>query len=213
MTFAPPLIWLGAPMKALIHGLPQRFGQVLSNLFRSTPVRRLGKNLVRPRVCWLAATGTLIAWHVPALFMVGLGSQVWHTVEQASFLTTGLLFWLPVINPWPADSSRSEWPILLYLFLATLPCDILSAFLVFCDRAVYPIYFSLPRPLGLSALQDQENAGALMWTCVSVVYLIAGTIVAARLLSPKRPRQYGVVKSNALLNAAPQTAQQGVEVI
>ena len=213
MTFAPPLIWLAVPMKPLLHGLPPRFGQVLSNLFGSAPVRRLGKNLARPRVCWLAAAGTLVGWHVPALFMLGFGSQVWHTIEQASFLTTGLLFWWPVIKPWPADSSRSEWSILLYLFLATFPCDILSAFLVFCDRAVYPIYFSMPHPLGLSALQDQENAGALMWTCVTVVYLIAGTIFAARLLSPERSHRYGVVKSDSPLHTSPQAAQQSMEVI
>jgi hypothetical protein len=36
---------------------------------------------------------------------------------------------------------------------------VLSVFLVFGDRAVY---FSSPRPLGFSALEDQQYAGAAM---------------------------------------------------
>ena len=76
--------------------------------------------------------------------------------------------------------------MLLYLFLATLPCDILSGFLVFCDRVVYPVFLSSPRSFGLSALEDQQCAGALMWTCVTIVYLVAGAVFTARLLSPQR---------------------------
>ena len=64
--------------------------------------------------------------------------------------------------------------MLLYLFLATLPCDILSGFLVFCDRVVYPVFLSSPHSFGLSALEDQQFAGALMWTCVTLVYVVAG---------------------------------------
>jgi cytochrome c oxidase assembly factor CtaG len=118
--------------------------------------------------------------------MLGLRSEMWHGAEQASFLATGLLFWSPVVRPW---QNRAKWPessILLYLFLATLPCDILSGFLVFCDRVVYPVFLSSPRSFGLSALEDQQCAGALMWTCVTVVYVVAGAVFTARLLSPHR---------------------------
>ncbi len=75
--------------------------------------------------------------------------------------------------------------MLLYLFLAILPCDILSGFLVFCDRVVYPVYLSSPRRFGLTVLEDQQCAGALMWTCVTLVYVIAGAFSAARILSPR----------------------------
>jgi putative membrane protein len=214
MALAPPLIWLGAPMKPLIHGLPQRFVEgPISQLFHSTPAQRVGRTMAQPAVCWLAATATLIGWHIPAVFMLGLRSEAWHAIEQASFLTSGLLFWWPVVQPWPRASHRSEWSILLYLFLATLPCDILSGFLVFCDRVVYPVYFSSPRPLGFSALEDQQCAGALMWTCVTVVYFIAGTILAARLLSPEVSRHNWVMRSDSPLIASTQTTRSNLEVI
>jgi cytochrome c oxidase assembly factor CtaG len=75
--------------------------------------------------------------------------------------------------------------MLIYLFLATLPCDILSAFLAFCDRVVYTVYLSTPKHSAISALEDQQCAGALMWTCVTIVYLLAATILTTRLLSAR----------------------------
>ena len=194
MTLAPPLIWFGAPMKPLLHGLPQGFGNVMSHVFRSPPVQRLGRAIAHPAVCWLAAAATLVGWHVPSLFALGMRSGLWHTTEQVSFLASGLLFWWPVIKPGQGASNGSEWPILLYLFAATLPCDILSGFLVFCDRVVYPVFSSSPQSFGLSALEDQQCAGALMWTCVTVVYLIAAAIVAARLLSPHRLEERSILQ-------------------
>ena len=213
MTLAPPLIWFGAPMRPLLHGLPQGFGNAMSHCFRSPPIQGLGRAIAHPTVCWLAAAATLVGWHVPSLFALGMRSGLWHSIEQVSFLASGLLFWWPVIKPGHEASNGSEWPILLYLFLATLPCDILSGFLVFCDRVVYAAYFSSAHRIGFSALEDQQCAGALMWTCVTLVYLIAGTIYAARLLSPETPRQYRAVKSDSLLSRVTQTIQQSMEVV
>ena len=189
MTFAAPFILLGAALKTLLYGLPYRLVKIMGRSFRSTGLHRVWNALTHPVICWLGAVSTLVAWHIPAVFVLGLRSQMWHGIEQASFLATGLLFWRPVVQP---QRSASKWPepsLLVYLFLATLPCDLLSGFLVFCDRVVYPVYFSSSQPFGLSALEDQQCAGALMWTCVTLVYLIAGAIVTARLLSPHRSEE------------------------
>jgi cytochrome c oxidase assembly factor CtaG len=164
--------------------LPQQLLQALDHPLRSEPMRQLARVVKHPALCWFAAAGALVVWHIPSVFMLGLRSQPWHAAEQASFLATGLLFWSPVVGPVQNSLKWPESSILLYLFLATLPCDILSAFLVFCDRVVYPVFLSSPRSFNLSALEDQQCAGALMWTCVTVVYLIAGTVFTARLLSP-----------------------------
>lgn len=172
MTIAPPLIWLGEPLKAL----------------RSTwwPFRkRLGRKIGHPVFCWLAATVVLVAWHVPAMFQLGMRSSTGHCIEHASFFTTGLLFWWPVIQPWPSLEIWPRWSMLLYLFFATLPCDVLSGLLVFSDRVVYPMYLSMPPMGGLSPLEDQECAAALMWTCVTIVFLVAGAILSMQVLSPK----------------------------
>ena len=213
MTVAAPLIWLGVPVKVLLQGLPQQFVQaVIHPLWRSAPVQQSRMVLTHRAVCWFGAVATLVGWHIPALFMLGMQSGMWHVIEQVSFLVSGLLFWWPVVQPWSGVSRSPEWLILLYLFLATLPCDILSGFLVFCDRVVYPAYFSSSQPFGLSALQDQQCAGALMWTCVTVVYMIAGTILTARLLSGGSFPQCCIPNSDSQRSMSSQMTRQSMEV-
>jgi cytochrome c oxidase assembly factor CtaG len=101
----------------------------------------------------------------------------------------------------------------LYLFLATLPCDILSGFLVFCDRVVYPEFLSSARSFGLSALEDQQCAGALMWTCVTIVYVIAGSVFTARLLSPYRSGELTTSQFDSRRIAVRQTDPQRIEAV
>jgi putative membrane protein len=213
MTLAPPLILFGMPRKSLAHGLPQRLLQAIRRPFRSELMQQLANVVTHPALCWLAAAGTLIVWHIPSVFMLGLRSQMWHGVEQASFHATGLLFWSPVVRPLRKSWKWPESSILLYLFLATLPCDILSGFLVFCDRVVYPVFLSSRGSFGLSALQDQQCAGALMWTCVTVVYLIAGAVFTARLLSPHRSEELAIPPFDSRRIAARRTDPHRMEAV
>jgi cytochrome c oxidase assembly factor CtaG len=138
-------------------------------------------------------------------------SPAWHLFEHMSFLVTGLLFWRPVVQP-DGNEPRQNLSIILYLFFATLPCDILSAFLVFSDRVVYPIYFSSSHQFGFSPLVDQQCAAALMWTCVTVVYFVAGAILTMRLLAPNGLPQVGSLSSK-LRDANPQGRSQLVEAL
>jgi cytochrome c oxidase assembly factor CtaG len=214
MTFAAPLILLGLPVMPLLHGLPQQFAQmVVGPLFRWPPVKRLGRMLGRPVFSWLVATTTLVGWHVPAIFTLALQSGAWHAFEQANFLVAGLLFWWPVVQPWPNAPAEPRWSILLYLFLATLPCDILSAFLVFSERVAYPVYLSASRQSDLSVLTDQQCAGALMWTCVTFVYLVPAAILSTRLLAPRNSRAEDLAQSEFLHIVAPQSNPKRVEVL
>ena len=149
-------------------------------------VKSYGRLLTHPLFCWLAATLVLTAWHIPAIFELTLHRHWLHQIEQASFLGSGLLFWWPVILPLSTTAIWPRWSIPLYLFCATLPCDVLSAFLSFYERVVYRHYLMAPRVFGISALQDQEFAAALMWVCVTLIYLIPAIVVSVEILSPRR---------------------------
>ena len=213
MTFAPALILLGEPFLMFWHGLP-RFGKIVFGpFFRRPLVQRFARMISRPALCWIVSASTLLAWHVPALFTLGMRSEVWHCVEQGSFLGAGFLFWLPVVQPWPSVSIGPQWSTLLYLFLATLPCDLLSGFLVFSDRVAYPMYFSMPRHFGFSVLEDQQCAAALMWTCVTLVLLVPAAILSTRLLSPRSFYHVNVAQSELHGGAASQRDQQHLEIV
>jgi putative membrane protein len=148
---------------------------------------------VHPVICWLAGTGIVVWWHIPTIFDLGMSSAAWHGIEQGTFLVAGLLFWLPVMEPftagnWTGEKStggKSPWSVPLYLFLATLPCDALSAFLTFCGHAVYRSYISEPELSRTAVLLDQACAGALMWVWVTFAYLFPAVGITLRILSPR----------------------------
>ncbi|HST10655.1 MAG TPA: cytochrome c oxidase assembly protein [Terriglobales bacterium] len=213
MTFAPALILLGEPLLSFWNGLSGLGRDVLSTLFRRQSVQRFGWALSRPALCWIVSALTLLGWHVPALFALGMHSEVWHCLEQASFFGAGFLFWWPVVQPWPSVSKRPQWTTLLYLFLATLPCDLLSGFLVFSDRVAYPLYFSMPRHFGFSVLADQQCAAALMWTCVTLVYLVPAAILSTRLLSPRSFLRGDLVQPELRPSAAAHQNTQTVKAV
>jgi putative membrane protein len=182
MTVAAPLLLAAAPALPLLYGLPSRFAQG-DILFRSQLAGWLECPLRNRALYWLAGTIAVIGWHLPVAFQLALRSQWAHSLEDLSFLLAGLLFWWPVIIP-PRSVRKSRWYVPLYLFLATLPCDILSAFLAFCNRVVYPSYLSATQLGGWAPLQDQECAGALMWVWVTFAYLIPAVVITIQILSP-----------------------------
>src|SRR5262249_24866552 len=86
MAAGPPLVLLAAPVLPFRHGLPESIiHRVLDPLVHRSQVRSLGRVLTHPVFCWLAGTVTVIGWHVPALFDLGVRSHWWHETQRASF--------------------------------------------------------------------------------------------------------------------------------
>ncbi|HET6931527.1 MAG TPA: cytochrome c oxidase assembly protein [Candidatus Acidoferrum sp.] len=213
MTVAPALILLGEPVLVFWIGMPLLARHVLRRALRRSPLRGFARMMTRPAFCWTVSAVTLLGWHLPTLFTLGMRSEGWHMVEQISFFVAGLLFWWPVIRPWPSASTGPRWSMLLYLFLATLPCDILSGFLVFSDRVAYPVYFSAPRLFGFSVLEDQQCAAALMWTCVTLIYFVSAAIISLKLLAPRTSHEHDFQQSQFSGGPVPQSTRRSLEVV
>jgi hypothetical protein len=94
-----------------------------------------------------------------------------------------------------------------------LPCDILSGFLVFSDRVAYPAYASMPRHFGFSVMEDQQCAAALMWACVTLVYLVPAAILSNRLLSPRSFYRGDLVQPELCANTATHGDPQRLEAV
>jgi len=184
MSVAPPLIVLGAPAVPILRGLPRwMISRLLRPLFVSRVFDAAGSFLTRPRVAWLAMNAAYIGWHIPRAYEFALASENWHNFEHACFFFTNLMFWWPIIRPWPSRPLQSRWVLVPYLLLADIVNTGVSAFLCFSGRLLYPSYDAVPRPFGFSALNDQVAAGAFMWVCGSVVYLVPAVAIVARLLA------------------------------
>jgi putative membrane protein len=213
MTVAPALILLGEPVQVFRIGMPSFARLSLRRALRRPTLRQFARLVTRPAMCWTVSALTLAVWHIPALLTLGVRSAAWHTIEQATFFGAGLLFWWPIIQPWPSASTQPRWSMLLYLFLATLPCDILSGFLAFSDRVAYPVYFSAPRLFGFSVLDDQQCAAALMWTCITLIYLVPAAIISTKLLAPRTSREHDLRQPQLGGGPVPQSAPRSVEVV
>jgi putative membrane protein len=188
MSIAPPLIILGAPVVPVLRGLPRRFIRLLRPLFVAGALPAAGRFLTRPRVAWLAMAAAYIGWHIPAAYEFALSSENWHNFEHACFFLTNLMFWWPVLRPWPFCSSQSPWVLVPYLLLADIVNTSISAALCFSGRVLYPSYAAIPRPFGLSALSDQVAAGGFMWICGSMVFMVPAFLLVLFLLSAPRSR-------------------------
>jgi putative membrane protein len=201
ISAAPPLILLGAPVVPLLRGLPGGFVRaVLGPLFRSALLRETGRFLVRPRFALIAMSVSFVGWHIPKAYEFALSSENWHNFEHFCFFATSLLFWWPIIAPWPSRTISQRWILVPYLLLADFVNTGVSAFLCFSGRLLYPSYGEIPRPFGLNALADQSAAGAFMWVLGSIVFLIPAVVITVQLLSPPRPQP---LRAARLGNAQP----------
>jgi cytochrome c oxidase assembly factor CtaG/polyferredoxin len=183
MMVAPPLLWLGAPFFPLLRGLPRPVRILwVAPFLRSNSLRGLFQTLTHPVPAWLLFTTATIVWHLPPVYELALQSVGWHYFQHLCFLITALLFWYPVIRPYPSRPRWSPWLLIPYLILADLQNTLLAAVLTFSDQPLYSYYVQQPRLGNLSPLEDQVAAGVLMWVPGSLAFLVPVFFIGIRLL-------------------------------
>jgi cytochrome c oxidase assembly factor CtaG len=192
MMIAPPLVWLGWPLFPLVRGLPEPVRTVwVAPLLRSRRLRRLFGTLTHPLVAWPIYVATTWLWHTPRGYELALASDVWHVVEHACFTAAAMLFWFPVVRPYPSRPRWSEWLLLPYLLLADVQNTVLAAWLTFSGSVLYPHYLRVPRLAGISALDDQAAAGVLMWVPGSAAFLVPLVWIGVAMMRGEKRRVEG----------------------
>ncbi len=191
MFLAPPLLWLADPDLPLLVGLPKIVRRYVAvPLLREPVVRGIGRALANPIVAWILFVAAAWAWHLPDFYGLAIASEFWHRMEHASFFFAALIFWRVVVAPYPSRAKLDRWAVLPYLLLAGLQGTLLSALLTFSDRIIYPHYEAVPRFWNITALEDQEIAGAMMWVIGSLAYLVALLLLAVELWNEAGERQW-----------------------
>lgn len=187
MSFAPPLLLLGNPQVPMLRGLPRMIRiRVFGPLLRSEALRSLGQFVILPVVAWLLMNLTFLFWHIPSAYDFALEHERWHEFEHLCFLATSIVFWWPLVRPWPTSVRYSGWILLVYLVGADIVNTALSAFLAFCDRPVYRFYLREPNPFHLAPMADQRIGAVIMWVVGSLVFLIPAVGITVRLTTGKR---------------------------
>jgi cytochrome c oxidase assembly factor CtaG len=128
---------------------------------------------------WAVATWL---WSVPAVFDAATEHSALHALEHATLFYTGLALWWLVIAPLPTD-RRAPSPVRLgYLGFTRMASAAVCIPLTWLGHTVYPYYEGAPRAYGLSALHDQQLAGAGMCFLEILVFGIAFVAVFLDLL-------------------------------
>ncbi|HKV47536.1 MAG TPA: cytochrome c oxidase assembly protein [Candidatus Acidoferrales bacterium] len=187
MMVVPPLLLLGNPGVQVMRGLPRSVRRVVGLFLKHAPVSWLADLLSRPALCWLLFTIAMLGWHLPRPYDLALRSSAWHKAEHTTFFLASILFWWPVVQPWPSRARWPRWSTIPYLLVADFANSALCAFLIFSGRIFYSFYLEFPRINGLSVENDQVIAGAVMWVVGSLAFLIPAVVIAATLLSPAPP--------------------------
>jgi putative copper resistance protein D len=185
------LILLVVPL-LLLGGRPVVLGlAALPPGRRSGPARALARTRALATPGWALAlfSAVVVLTHLPAFYDAAVRHDGIHYTEHALYVLAGLLMWSPLIDGDPAPRHRlSGLGRLIYLIVAMLPMALVGAYLNRHATLVYPAYGPPAHALGVSGIDDQGQAGAIMWVVGDVIMVAVGlwAAVAAMVAEERR---------------------------
>jgi putative membrane protein len=176
---APALLIIGLRAPILPLGLSR------PALLAVAPGRRTGKILARLTSPWVAIPLWAIAtwvWAIPAVFDFAAQHSTVHAFEHATLFYTGMALWWLIIDPLPSARQRSGGQRLALLGFSRLASAAVCLPLAWMTATQYPLYANAPRAYGISAIGDQQLAGASMCFIEFLVFGVAFAYVFMTML-------------------------------
>ena len=138
----------------------------------SLPRTRVGPlalaTLVQAAVFW--------AWHAPGAYALALSSDAAYWAMQLSLLGSAVWFWI-------AARSASAPAAAANLLVAM---GLLGALITCAGDPLYAPHLLTTTAFGLTALEDQQAAGLIMWAPAAGLYLVAALLIIGRMIGPDR---------------------------
>jgi putative membrane protein len=179
IAVAPLLLLFGKPGLVFAWALPAGWRRDFLGSTAWRSLAKIGDALSRPLPAALLHALALWLWHAPAAFNAAVASNTVHALEHSAFLGTALLFWRAILD---GRSSRRAGPALGASFATLIHGGLLGALITLAPYPLYAWYHRRTELWGLSALEDQQLAGLLMWVPMGIVYLAACLVLASRLV-------------------------------
>jgi putative membrane protein len=202
MLIAAPLLVLGRPGAPLLVGLPPALRRKAARALKSPVVAMSWAAISAPLAAWLIHGVTLWLWHIPFLYQATLDSELVHAAQHATFLGTALLFWWTLIHG--RGGRMSYGAAVMYVFTTAVHTSVLGALLTVSSKLWYPIYDGRTLAWGLSALEDQQLGGLIMWVPAGLVYVGIGLWLFAGWLR-ESDRRLSYSQSSDVLRASSAT--------
>jgi putative membrane protein len=167
---------LGKPIVGILKGLPAGWTRELVRWTSVAWWRGVWRLITNPLGAWLIQAIVLWVWHIPILFQATLTSDFVHAGQHLCFLLSALLFWWALMQG--RRRALNFGIAILYMFTTALHSGALGALITFARSAWYPAYNSTAPAWGMSALEDQQLGGIIMWIPACVTYIVAGLALA-----------------------------------
>lgn len=168
------LVGLVAPALLLI-GLPPAWFETLAA--RRAARRALGF-LTRPLIALITFNLVVAVTHWPRVVDTLMVTQAGSFVIDMAWLAGGLVFWWPIVAPFPERPGFGYLLKIVYLIAATILAIAPFLFLTFSTLPVYATYELAPPVDWISKQDDQRLAGILMklggglilWTAITTLF-------------------------------------------
>jgi len=145
--------------------------------------------LAHPLVALPIWAVNLYVWHLPFLYDAAVRHESVHALEHLCFFTAGAVMWLPVLETLPAPEWFGTGAKLGYIAVVRAVETVLGNIFFWSGTVFYDVYEHHARLWGLSALEDQGIAGAVMMLEGSIVTLVALAWLFLRMASEGELRQ------------------------
>jgi cytochrome c oxidase assembly factor CtaG len=145
--------------------------------------------LAHPAVALPLWAFNLYLWHLPFLYEAAVRHESVHALEHLCFFTGGLVMWLPVLETLPAPEWFGTGAKIGYIVVVRLVETVLGNVFFWSGTVFYAVYDHHAALWGLSALEDQNTAGAVMMIEGSIVTLVALAWLFLRMASEGELRQ------------------------
>jgi putative membrane protein len=180
MVVAAPLLVLGRPLAMWTWALPMRCRTSAGRAVHDRGFARVWRLVSNPLAATVLHGVAIWTWHVPRVFELSEASVAAHALQHAAFLFSALLFWWALLKP--ARGGRIGAAVGC-LFVTMLHTGALGVLLTFSADVWYPAATSHAARWGLTALEDQQLGGLVMWVVGGLPYVGAALALAARWLA------------------------------
>ena len=118
--------------------------------------------LTHPVVAISIFTAVLYFWHIPVLYQSVLTDTSLHVLEHLTFLSAGILLWMPLFGPLPKPQWFGKGAHVIYTVFIWLPAMVLANAMMWSDTVFYPDYSKTAELHGITPIADQSTAGAIL---------------------------------------------------
>jgi cytochrome c oxidase assembly factor CtaG len=181
---APLLLLLGRPFDLALRTTSPPARRRLAAFWRRTAT------LGDARLCLALYSAVVVGTHLPPFYDATLRAPVLHLLDHALVALAGFALWIPLLDLDPAPARRLGGIGRIAYMLATMPAmALVGAYLDRAPDVVYAAYAAPAATLGVAAVTDQQQAGAIMWVGGSSLMVVVGLRAGMRAMVAAERRQ------------------------